>query len=60
MGVAIRVPCFKYWIKPLNSMYFMLQGVPTPLLCASRSSVYTTGGAYTITFNKEMMMFVFN
>ena len=60
MGVAIRVPCFEYWIKHLNSMYFMLQGVPTPLLRASRSSVYTTGDAYTITFSKEMMMFVFN
>ena len=23
MGVAIRAPSFKYWIKPLNSMYFM-------------------------------------
>ena len=26
-----------------------LQGVPMPLLCATRSRVYTTWGAYTIT-----------
>ena len=47
MYISYRV-CLHHYLELLGAVC-ILQGVPTPLLRATRSSVYTTGGSYTIT-----------